>query len=99
MTFGPHITRRDFVQGALVGIGGAMLGCNLSRSGAPGTLGPDWYGYGGVGDYRDSHGNTPEAVATAHRLRDGGVPAGFDRVERVEEDDLVIVGARIAGLG
>src|SRR5258706_1684996 len=98
MTFGPHITRRDFVQGAVVGIGGAMLGCNLSRSGAPGALGPDWYGYGGVGDYRYSHGNTPEAVETAHRLRDSTLVPDFSRVEKIEDYDLVIVGAGIAGL-
>jgi spermidine dehydrogenase len=99
MSFGPHITRRDFVEGALVGLGGALLGCKPSRPAAPDTLGPDWYGYGGVGDYRLSHGNTPDAVLTAHRLRDGGFAAGFDRVESVEDYDLVIVGAGIAGLG
>jgi spermidine dehydrogenase len=97
MSFGPHITRRDFLNGALLGIGGALLGCRppLPRQ----TLGPDWYGYGGVGDYRYSHGNTPEAVETAHRLRDGGFPSGFDRLESIEDHDLVIVGAGLAGLG
>ncbi|HEX9279143.1 MAG TPA: NAD(P)-binding protein, partial [Gemmatimonadales bacterium] len=100
MTFGPHITRRDFVNGVLVGAGTALLGCKLSRQPpGPGALGPDWYGYGGVGDYRYSHGNTPEAVETAHRLRDGALSADFARVERVEDYDLVIVGAGIAGLG
>jgi len=99
MSFGPHITRRDFVHGALIGVGGAVLGCKAPRPVAPNTLGPDWYGYGGVGDYRLSHGNTPDAVATAHRLRDGGFAAGLDRVESIEDYDLVIVGAGIAGLG
>lgn len=106
MTFSRHITRRDFVNGALLGIGSALLGC---RPGPPirtddgrearSFPGPDWYGYGGVGDYRFSHGNTPEAVETAHRLRDGRFPADFDHVEAAEEYDLVIVGAGIAGLG
>jgi len=99
MSFGPHITRRDFVHGALIGVGGAVLGCKTPRPIRPNTLGPDWYGYGGVGDYRLSHGNTPDAVATAHRLRDGGFPAGFEVVESIEDYDLVIVGAGIAGLG
>jgi spermidine dehydrogenase len=97
MSFGPHITRRDFLNGALLGVGGALLGCKPSKGGT--SLGPDWYGYGGVGDYRFSHGNTPEAVEAAHRLRDGGFPAAFDRVESTEDYDLVIVGAGFAGLG
>lgn len=106
MGFGPHITRRDFLNGTLLGVGGALLGCRLRRqsaqeqgAGGPWSLGPDWYGYGGVGDYRFSHGNTPEAVETAHRLRDGAIPASFDRVETVEDHDLVIVGGGFAGLG
>jgi len=99
--FGPHITRRDFLNGALLGLGGAVLGCRPApaRRSAPQALAPDWYGYGGVGDYRFSHGNTPDAVETAHRLRDGGFPSGFDRVESIEDHDLVIVGAGVAGLG
>ena len=99
-----QITRRDFVNGVAVGVGGALLG-----AAAPGctpqpdpprrpSIGPDWYGYGGVGDYRSSHGNTPEVVATAHRIRDGE----FENVPTVsapvEEYDLVVVGAGIAGL-
>ncbi len=104
--FGQHITRRDFLNGTLLGVGGALLGCRPpsqlpSEGGASAgsALGPEWYGYGGVGDYRSSHGNTPEVVETAHRLRDGGFPSDFDRVERVENYDLVIVGGGIAGLG
>ncbi len=99
MSFGPRITRRDFLNGALLGVGGAVLGCRPRRPIAQDALGPDWYGYGGVGDYRFSHGNTPEAVETAHRLRDGGLPSGFDRVEGIEDYDLVIVGAGMSGLG
>lgn len=106
MSFGRNITRRDFLNGVLLGLGGALLGCQPSRpsrldpdAAAGKSLGPDWYGYGGVGDYRLSHGNTPEAVETAHRLRDGALPSSFEHVESVEEWDLVIVGAGIAGLG
>lgn len=97
MRFGPHITRRDFVNGALLGVGGALLGCRPSPHMAP--LGQNWYGYGGVGDYRFSHGNTPDAMETAHRLRDGGFSSGFDRVESIEDYGLVIVGAGLSGLG
>lgn len=104
--FGPHINRRDFLNGALIGAGGVLLGCKPARDvarrdgpEAGWSAAPDWYGYGGVGDYRFSHGNTPEAVETAHRLRDGGYSLGFERVERVESHDLVIVGGGVAGLG
>jgi spermidine dehydrogenase len=38
-------------------------------------------------------------VETAHRLRDGALPSDFDRVESIEDHDLVIVGAGLAGLG
>jgi spermidine dehydrogenase len=99
--FGPGITRRDFLNGVLLGVGGAMLGCRpgdrLPVSDDP--PGSDWYGYGGVGDFRLSHGNTPEAVVAAHRLRDGAGSAPRGPVASVEEYDLVIVGAGIAGLG
>lgn len=104
--FGPHINRRDFLNGALIGAGGVLLGCRPARDvarrdGPEGgwSLGPDWYGYGGVGDYRLSHGNTPEAVETAHRLRDRGFPDSWDRVPITEHHDLVIVGAGLSGLG
>ena len=97
MTFGSHITRRDFLNGALLGVGSALLSCKPPpRPATRSSLGPEWYGYGGVGDYAASHGNTPEVVETAHRLRDGGF--ALDRVESVEDVDLVIVGAGIAGL-
>lgn len=103
--FGPQITRRDFLNGATLGVGGALLGGTAPGFGQQLSFGlrpsldPDWYGYGGVGDYRNSHGNTPEVVAAAHRLRDGEFPASVDELESVEEYDLVIVGAGMAGLG
>lgn len=59
----------------------------------------DWYGYGGVGDYKDSHGNTPEAVEIAHRLRDQAFSDPGEPVDHTEAYDLVIVGCGVAGLG
>ena len=71
--FSRNITRRDFLNGTSVGMGAALLGLgapnSLSSESATAprpSLDPDWYGYGGVGDYRLSHGNTPEVVADAH---------------------------------
>ncbi|MBT8078181.1 MAG: NAD(P)-binding protein, partial [Gammaproteobacteria bacterium] len=45
-----------------------------------------------------SHGNTPQTVADAHRLRDGDYPTRFDDLESVEDYDFVVVGCGIAGL-
>ena len=59
----------------------------------------DWYGYGGVGDYASSHGNTPDVVNTAHRLRDGEFANLPSTMAIDEEYDLVIVGGGMAGLG
>ncbi len=100
------ITRRDFVNGIAVGVGGALLaqvapGCARESRAPAGleSLGPDWYGYGGVGDYRLSHGNTPDVVTVAHRIRDGDFDRLPDRFATTESYDLVIVGGGMAGLG
>jgi spermidine dehydrogenase len=97
-----HITRRDFVNGALAGAGAALL-AQPGRA-APAVMAAppaDWYGDGGVGDYASSHGNTPDVVATAHALRDGryGDLARAPVEDTGERYDVVIVGAGLAGLG
>jgi len=103
--FGSHITRRDFVNGIAIGAGAALstrassIHAQAQANIAEPWLESDWYGYGGVGDYRLSHGNTPEVVAAAHRLRDREHFARVSEVEITEEYDLVIVGTGVAGLG
>lgn len=101
----PGISRRDFVNGSLMGLGSAWM------AGAPGaafgskptipltTPGAHWYGYGGVGDYQFSHGNTPELVSTAHQIRNRRFDNAAADVQSTEEYDLVIVGSGMAGLG
>ncbi|MGE3597201.1 MAG: FAD-binding protein [Dehalococcoidia bacterium] len=105
------ITRRDFVNSALVGSGVALLNAHspldraiAAASSKPyppdGYPGADWYGFGGVGDYKGCHGNSPRVVADAHAIRHGE----FDRAdggwkETGEAFDLVVVGAGMAGLG
>lgn len=94
------ITRRDFVNGALAGVGGAMLGAPFSTSPHAGTPPVDTFtGYGGVGDYAKANGNTWPVVQAAHRLRDGAYDAAaFAAAKPAEDFDLVVVGGGIAGL-
>ena len=103
--FGGHVTRRDFVNGMAAGAGAVLAaGASSVRGQTPSAapiaaLGADWYGYGGVGPYRHSHGNTPEVVEAAHRILDRQFPVDFDQLASVEETDLAIVGGGMAGLG
>ena len=101
-----NISRRDFLNASLLGAGGALLYSAApqsvyaaSQTYSSGEVNSDWYGYGGVGDYASSHGNTPEVVNTAHHLRDGGFRVAADSIPVSEEYDLVIVGGGVAGLG
>ncbi len=107
------IARRDFVHLAGAGVAAAILGgcrrdggADMPRGSAgvarpvepwSETLGGDWYGPGGIGDYATSHGNTPKLVQVAHRLRDGISRAG-DVTDTGERFDVVIVGGGLAGL-
>jgi spermidine dehydrogenase len=95
------ITRRDFINGVLAGSGAALLSPKVTLS-KPNSIYGDvderWYGYGGVGDYSSSHGNTPEVVNTAHRIRDGDFDNLPANMQTNEEYDVVIIGGGIAGL-
>ncbi len=105
------ITRRDFVRLAGAGLAGAAtFGCaredEVGRSAAgiasdpwSDRLGADWYGPGGVGDYALSHGNTPELVRAAHRLRDARLADALDdAIDTGERYDVIVVGGGLAGL-
>src|ERR1700739_283932 len=96
------ISRRDFVNGILVGSGAALLSSpapalgvshaapDLTPSGSAGT------GYGGVGDYRWSNGNTEVVRDAAHGIRDHLYP---DLDLPIKETyDVVIVGGGFSGL-
>jgi spermidine dehydrogenase len=91
------ISRRDFLNGALLASGGLLLqGLSplelLAQS-------EDFNGYGGVGDYSQSNGNTLEVLLAGHQIRDGkfsSLPA--DLIDLGEIYDCVIVGGGISGL-
>lgn len=103
------ITRRDFLNVAALGAGAALLsaaapsvvmgtGKTQPDAGAATHAWDPWTGYGGVGDYANSNGNTWDVVSAAHGIRDhlygeaisNATPTG-------EEYDLVVVGGGFAG--
>lgn len=91
------LTRRDFVNGALIGAGAALLGAPAPARGQ--NLTQSWTGYGGIGDYADSNGNTASVVNAAHGIRDGRYEAGLASARAVDGTyDLIVVGGGFAGL-
>lgn len=99
-----NITRRDFVNGSLLGFGAALLnaatpGCS-AREESVGDASDPWTGYGGVGDYATSNGNVASVRDAAHMIRDGSMKTMQRDAEDIgEEYDLVIVGGGFSGLG
>lgn len=92
------ITRRDFLNGILIGSGALLL--DLPSPAALFAQTAGWKGYGGVGDYASSSGNTEEVV----NIFDNIVKGRYDRIPDDAEDtgevyDLVIVGGGLSGLG
>jgi spermidine dehydrogenase len=103
------ITRRDFLNAALLASGGALLTSASpaellraqSDSSAAANPNPsdDWTGYGGVGDYANSNGNTNAVLEAGHQIRDGvfdTLPASA--IDTGETYDCVVVGGGISGL-
>jgi len=90
------ISRRDFLNSTLLASGGLLLSSVTPLQ----LLGhEDWTGFGGVGDYRTSNGNTWDVVAAGHQIRDGVfdlLPA--DVIDTGETYDCVVVGGGISGL-
>jgi spermidine dehydrogenase len=102
------ITRRDFLGSTLLA-SGAMLFEGLSPAellgssrahGSPDTNeSNDWTGYGGVGEYSSSNGNTYEVMLAGHKMRDGAYDAlTADNIETGEIYDCVVIGGGISGL-
>jgi spermidine dehydrogenase len=100
------ITRRDFLNSTLIASGGLLLSpaspvqllAQKERQ-SPDSISDDWTGYGGVGDYANSNGNTTAVFEAGHRIRDGefeSYPANL--IETGEVYDCVVVGGGISGL-
>ena len=92
-----RIARRDFMNAALLASGSALLLGSLTPREA--LAEEAWTGYGGVGDYANSNGNTYEIVQAGHQIRDNVFVAGsHDAVDTGETFDCVVVGGGISGL-
>jgi spermidine dehydrogenase len=93
-----EVSRRDFLDGALLASGAALM-----AAAAPGQMAlaqtEGWTGYAGEGDYRNSAGNTEEVVHDAHSVRDGAWDkAPLQVTDTGELHDCVVVGGGFAGL-
>lgn len=93
-----HITRRDFLNGVLLGAGAFLLELpaplKLFAQSQP------TYGFGGIGDYASSNGNTYAVISAFQAIQSGDYK--FIRREIIdvsESYDLVIVGGGLSGLG
>jgi len=90
------IERRDLLNSTLLAAGGMLL-----QSLAPFQLlaKEDWTGFGGVGDYADSNGNTYEVMTAGHKIRDHAFEGALPEIlETREEFDCVVAGGGISGL-
>jgi len=99
------ITRRDFLGSTLLASGAQLLAplspahfLAVQQQSPPGAA-EDWNGYGGVGDYSGSNGNTWEVLSAGHRLRDCKAPLDAASAHDTSETyDCIIVGGGISGL-
>jgi spermidine dehydrogenase len=101
---GREITRRDFLNGVAIGVGGTLIEAGIGEETllaaaafnefAP-EKAPDYYPPAKMG-IRGNHDGT---FTFAHRLRDGEGAGSFgDPAETGESYDLVVVGGGISGL-
>jgi len=91
------ITRRDFLGSTLLASGAMLL-----ESLTPAELvaqSDDFTGYGGVGEYSTSNGNTWPVLQAGHKIRDAVYnPLSADVIDTRETYDCVIVGGGISGM-
>lgn len=90
------ICRRDFLNSTLLAAGGILLGPLTPQQ----LLAKDeWTGYGGVGDYAHSNGNTFEVMNAGHQIRNGAfntLPP--ETIDTGEVFDCVVIGGGVSGL-
>jgi spermidine dehydrogenase len=98
---GRPIERRDFLQGMLIGSGGALMGGlspTLARAAALEAAAQDQRGYYPP-ERLGLRGSHPGAFEAAHALRDGQFWDHMHGVADTDESyDLIVVGGGISGL-
>jgi spermidine dehydrogenase len=94
------ICRRDFLNSTLLAAGGALLSPLTPQQLLAAANENDWTGYGGVGDYANSNGNTLEVMTAGHQIRSGVFDKSLppDTIDNGEVFDCVIVGGGVSGL-
>ena len=93
------ITRRDFLGSVLLASGAALLGPATPAELLAAKNEDGFTGYGGVGEYSMSNGNTLEVLQAGHTIRDGIYdPLPKDIIDTGETYDCVIVGGGLSGL-
>jgi spermidine dehydrogenase len=87
---GERITRRDYLNSTLIASGSVLLGAANPLQ----LLGrDDWDGYGGIGDYGGSNGNTYDVMSQGHKIRDHVYePVPKDISDTGEVFDCVVIG-------
>jgi len=91
------ITRRDFLGSTLLASGAILLGPTTPAELLAGK--DEFTGYGGVGEYAKSNGNTLDVLQVGHSIRDRAYdPLPKEVIDTGETYDCVIVGGGISGL-
>jgi len=99
-----NITRRDFLNGVAVGVGGTLLGSGIGSDSLLAAAVLDEFAPEKTPDYypparQGMRGNHDGTFTYAHRLRDGASPDSFGEAANTgERYDLVVVGGGISGL-
>ncbi len=95
------ITRRDFLNSTLLASGAALLShispAQLLAQGSS-QVADNFTGYGGVGDYAGSNGNTEAVLTAGHGIRDGAYESLTNVIDTGETFDCAVVGGGISGL-
>src|SRR5580704_5680034 len=92
-----RICRRDFLNSTLIASGSLLLNPLIPQQLV--DLNDEWTGPGGIGDYKDSNGNTAAVMNAGHQVRDHVFDAAPPEViETGETIDCVVVGGGLSGL-
>ena len=92
------ITRRDFLGSTLLASGALLLESHTPAQLLAMSAADDWTGYGGVGEYSNSNGNTLSVLQAGHQLRGAAFdPLSAGVMDTGETYDCVIVGGGISG--